>query len=106
MTKQEDSTSTDNISRIIDAELSEISNNIESFYWVPLIKTPFEPLNRVCNDIDTECKALAISFKSFTANLEAAEKMLLLPYMLVSQRAVDKAIETRGLKIIEHYGDS
>lgn len=93
-----------NDNAIEDLELSEITRSIDDFYWVPFLKTPFQSLNEICSEVDHDCKSLAIPFKSFTSNLLAAEKMLVLPYMLISTDMVNAAIKTRGPEILDRTG--
>lgn len=67
-----------------DTKLYELSNSIESFYWVPFLKTPFSGLEKICKQIGEDRSPLSVSFKAFTSNLIATEKMLQLPYALAA----------------------
>jgi hypothetical protein len=64
-------------------EMSDIADEIEAAYWVPILRTPFEGLDEIQERSKTDCPELHQAFAAFNANMHAAKEFLEFPYFLL-----------------------
>jgi hypothetical protein len=81
-------------------QLVAITNELENSYWVPMLSTPFDMLDKlVAKSVNEEVPTLHKALETFRTNLFAAKELLELPYMLVAPlipEVMQKAKQFKG----------
>lgn len=70
---------------ISDISLNDICKVIDDYYWVMVVTPEKNSIKEIVDNLDEDCRHLEKPFKSFITNLQAAESLLRLPYMIIAK---------------------